>query len=307
MIKLNENNKIVIKEDKDIRLDLYLLNKYKELSRNKIQNYIKNGNFLINNKKVKTGYLLKEGDILTSKNIIINEEITYNLKPINLNLEVIYEDDDLAIINKPKDLVVHPAKTFKGTTLVNGLLYQFDKLSTINGEKRPGIIHRLDKDTSGLLIITKSNLAHKILSEDISMQKIKRYYYAICYGTFSEKTGEINMPIKRDPKDRIKMAVVKDGKESLTKFEVLEQYLHHSLLKIQLITGRTHQIRVHLSEINHPILGDETYGPKNIYGNIGQYLHAYKLKFNHPITKKEMVFETPLPKYFKDTIIKLSQ
>lgn len=289
----------------DERLDLFLTNVYPSLSRNKIQTFIKKGNFLINGKIVKTGYLLKEEDILTTKDLILNKEVDYKIEPVDLNLEVIYEDDHIAIIVKDKDLVVHPASTYKGVTLVSGLLHRFDSLSTINGENRPGIIHRLDKDTSGLLIIAKTDEAHKILSDDISKHKIKRNYYTICYGTFNEQTGTINMPIGRDPKNRVKMAVVKNGRKSLTKFQVLEEYLHHSLLDVELITGRTHQIRVHFSHINHPILGDELYGPRKVFGDKGQFLHAYKLKFNHPITKKEMEFETPLPNYFKNIISEL--
>src|SRR5690625_4446457 len=171
------------------RLDIFLTNVFPNLSRNKIQNFIKNGNFLINDQKVKTGYLLKENDILKANDLILEEELEYKIEPVDLNLEVLYEDDHLAIINKRKDLVVHPASTYKDTTLVSGLLHRFDQLSTINGENRPGIVHRLDKDTSGLLIIAKTDEAHKILSLDISKHKIKRYYYAICYGTFNEQTG----------------------------------------------------------------------------------------------------------------------
>jgi len=287
------------------RLDLFLTEIYPEISRNKIQTHIKSGLVLVNNNKVKTGYLLKEEDLVTMKPIKIDENKYLDIKPVNLNLDIIYEDDHLLIVNKPKDLVVHPAPTHEGDTLVHGLLYQVDKLSTINSKTRPGIVHRLDKDTSGLLIVAKSNEAHQILAKEISFHNVKRHYYAICYGTFSESTGTIKMPIGRDEKNRIKMAVTKDGRPSVTHFKVLEQYLNHTLLDVELETGRTHQIRVHLSAINHPILGDPLYGPKNVFGNVGQYLHAYKLSFKHPITKKEMEFETPLPNYFKEIIDQL--
>ncbi|WP_026391408.1 RluA family pseudouridine synthase [Haploplasma modicum] len=299
--------KIDIKEeDLGNRLDLVIGLKYKDLSRNKIQTFIKNGDILVNNLKVKTGHILKDGDLVTAIDLGIKEEIIYKAEKVNLNLDIIYEDDDLLVLNKPKGLVVHPASTYDGITLVNGLLYQVDKLSTINGENRPGIIHRLDKDTSGLLLVAKSDLAHKRLAKQIANHEIDRNYYAICYGTFKESTGTINMPIKRDPKDRLKMAVVKDGREALTNFKVLEQYRNHSLLELSLITGRTHQIRVHLSHIGHPILGDQTYGPRKFYGNTGQYLHAFRLSFKHPITKKFMTFETKMPDEFLEAIKDIS-
>lgn len=293
-------------EDLDKRLDMFLCELYPDLSRNKIQTFIKNGDVLVNDTKVKTGYALKESDIITANELEVKSDIEYNLEKVNMNLEILYEDDDVLVINKPKGLVVHPANSYEGDTLVNGLLYQIDRLSTINGATRPGIIHRIDKDTSGLLLIAKSNEAHVILAKDISEHKVDRNYYAICYGTFEGKTGTINMPISRDESNRLRMAVNEGGKNAVTHFEVMEQYLNHSLLKVQLETGRTHQIRVHLSEISHPILGDEVYGPRKVFGKTGQYLHAYKLVFIHPITKKEVTFETSLPNYFKDVIEQLT-
>lgn len=280
------------------RLDKVLGAVYPDISRNKLQTLIKEGEVLVNGKKVKSGYLIKENDLLE---VNIKEEVVidYKIEAVNLNLEVIYEDEHLAVINKPKGLVVHPASSYQGITLVSGLLYQFDKLSTINGENRPGIIHRLDKDTSGLLIIAKSDLAHKRLVKKLANREITRKYYAITYGNFETTYGTINMPIRRDPKNRLKMAIVKEGRESLTHFKVLEQYPNHSLLELELITGRTHQLRVHLSAIKHPILGDELYGPRKVYGNSGQYLLAYYLKFVHPITKKDLEFKLELPETFK--------
>ena len=288
------------------RLDHFLSSLYPEISRNKIQNHIKEGNVLINNTKVKTGFILKDLDVLTMKPLIIETKVNKEIIPTNLNLEIIYEDNDLAIINKPKDLVVHPAPTHDGVTLVHCILYQLNSLSSINGSNRPGIIHRLDKDTSGLLIVAKTNEAHQILAKDISEHKVKRHYYAIVYGSFSETSGTINMPIGRDLSNRTKMAVDPKGRNATTHFKVIEEYLNHSLLDVELETGRTHQIRVHLSEINHPILGDVVYGPRKVFGKIGQYLHAYKLSFIHPITKKEVTFETSLPNYFKDIITQLT-
>lgn len=288
------------------RLDHFLNNLFPEISRNKIQTHIKSGNVLINNEKVKTGFILKENDQLTMKPLVIETKINEEITPTNLNLEIIYEDQHLAIINKPKDLVVHPAPTHEGVTLVHGILFQIKPLSSINGSNRPGIIHRLDKDTSGLIIVAKTNESHQILAKEISEHKVKRHYYAIAYGSFTETKGTINMPIGRDSSNRTKMAVDPKGRVATTHFSVLEEYLNHSLLDVQLETGRTHQIRVHLATINHPILGDEIYGPRKVFGNIGQYLHAYKLSFIHPITKKEVTFETPLPNYFKDVIVQLT-
>lgn len=288
------------------RLDHFLSSIFPEISRNKIQTHIKSGNVLINDNIVKTGFILKEDDVLTMKPLNLETKVNKEIVPTNLNLEIIYEDEHLAIVNKPKDLVVHPAPTHEGVTLVHGILYQLSNLSSINGSNRPGIIHRLDKDTSGLLIIAKTNEAHQILAKDISEHKVSRHYFAIVYGAFSETKGTINMPIGRDASNRTKMAVDPKGRVATTHFNVLEEYLNHSLLEVELETGRTHQIRVHLSEISHPILGDEVYGPRKVFGKTGQYLHAYKLVFIHPITKKEVTFETSLPNYFKDVIEQLT-
>lgn len=292
-------------EDIGLRLDNYLTKLYPDISRNKLQSLIKDSLVLVNETKVKTGYIIKEEDKITIEEFDFSPVINDNHEKVNLNLEILYEDEHLVVINKPKDLVVHPAASFTGVTLVNGLLYQIDKLSTINGKNRPGIVHRLDKDTSGLMIVAKSDEAHKILAVDLSKHQVERRYYAITYGTFNETSGTINMPIKRDPHNRLKMAVVKDGRPAITHFKVKEEYLNYTLLDVELETGRTHQIRVHLSEIKHPILGDETYGPRKVYGDIGQYLHAYKLSFIHPIKKEQMSFETDLPSYFKETIVNL--
>ncbi|VEU80795.1 RluA family pseudouridine synthase [Haploplasma axanthum] len=295
--KLQLNN-----EDIGLRLDIVLLNKFPDLSRNKIQTMIKSSDVLVNNEKVKTGYILRENDEILMTEIEVAPVIDDSIEKVNLNLDIIYEDDDLLVVNKPKDLVVHPASSYKGVTLINGLVYQVDKLSTINGKNRPGIVHRLDKDTSGLMIVAKSDEAHKELAKDISKHKVVRGYYAIVYGTFENSTGTINMPIKRDPSNRIKMAALEGGRNAVTHFKVLEQYLNHSLVDVELETGRTHQIRVHMSKIGHPILGDQTYGPKKAFGKSGQFLHAYKISFMHPIKKEQMSFETELPLYFKDVI-----
>lgn len=302
MINKQKNSLQLSEEDFGERLDSVLTSYYPNISRNKLQSLIKSGDVLVNDNKVKNGYILKEEDIVTVEAFDFTVQVLDNLEKVNLDLEILYEDEDLLVVNKPKDLVVHPAASYDGVTLVNGLLYQVDKLSTINGTSRPGIVHRLDKDTSGLMIVAKSDEAHKQLVIDFSNHVVERKYYALVYGTFNETTGTINMPIKRDPNNRIKMAVVADGKPAISHFKVLEEYLNYSLLEVELETGRTHQIRVHLSEIKHPILGDDVYGPRKVYGDIGQYLHSFKVSFMHPIKKEQMSFETGLPSYFKETI-----
>lgn len=298
---------LIDEENTNTRLDLYLISEFSKVSRTKIQKAIKNGEVLVNNEQVKTGYMLKEDDLVTyMKEDDLETDNIINVEPVNLNLEIIYEDDDLLIVNKPKNLVVHPAPTFTGTTLVHGLLYHTKNLSNINGNTRPGIVHRLDKNTTGLMVVAKNDYTHEMLSKDFSERKVIKKYYAICLGTFKNQTGTIDMPIKRDDNNRLLMAVDKAGKEAITEFRVVEKYLNHSLLDIDLKTGRTHQIRVHFSAIGHPILGDDLYGPKKVYGDNGQLLHAYYLSFYHPIKKEQMTFELSLPNYFKDVIDSLT-
>lgn len=292
---------IIEEEDSNIRLDMYLLESFPKLSRTKIQKAIKAGLVLVNDTNVKTGYMLKEDDVVLYEQVE-EDSNPFDLTPVNLNLEIIYEDDDLLVVNKPKDLVVHPAPSHKGHTLVHGLMYHTNKLSTLNGDVRPGIVHRLDKNTTGLMVVAKNNETHEALSKAFSDRLVDKKYYAISYGTFKNLTGTIEMPIKRDETNRLLMTVDHDGKHALTNFEVIEKYLNHSLLDIDLVTGRTHQIRVHFKAIGHPILGDDLYGPKNSDDTSGQYLHAYYLSFMHPIKKEQMTFETPLPSYFKDVI-----
>lgn len=292
---------IIDEENTAVRLDLFLLQEFSSVSRTKLQKAIKSGEVLVNDTKVKTGYMLKEEDVVI---YIQNEDIVeeYSIEPVNLNLDIIYEDDDLLVVNKPKNLVVHPAATFKGITLVHGLLYHANKLSNINGNNRPGIVHRLDKNTTGLMVVAKNDFVHEQLSKDFSERKTIKKYYALSVGTFENVTGTIDMPIKRDENNRLLMTVAEDGKESITEFRVIEKYLNHCLLDINLKTGRTHQIRVHLKAIGHPVLGDDIYGTKKVFGTEGQFLHAYYLKFYHPIKKEQMEFELPLPNYFIDVI-----
>ncbi len=293
---------IKIKSDLQVRLDHFLVDELK-ITRSHITKLIKDGDVLVNQNKVKPGYLLKLNDEVTVGDAEIKE---LDLKPVDLNLEIVYEDEHLLVINKPKGLVVHPAKSHKDKTLVHGLLFEMEKLSNINGVFRPGIIHRIDKDTSGLMMVAKTNEAHQLLAKDLASHQIKRSYQALVHGTFEETKGTINAPVGRHPKQRIKNAVVADGKHAVTHFEVLRTFAKHSLLKCDLETGRTHQIRVHLSYINHPIVGDPLYGLKSMILASGQMLHAYKLAFNHPITKKAMTFEVSLPTEFTEFMDKLS-
>lgn len=294
-----EFQKITVKlNDKLERIDQYLTKRL-NFSRSHIKNLIEKKLVLVNDNETKANYIVKIGD-----KIIVYEEKKpeHNLNPVNLNLEVVYEDDYLAVINKPKNLIVHASDTFYGITLVNGLMYEFEKLSNEAEPLRRGIVHRLDKDTSGLLIIAKDDKTHLKLKKMFQKRNIKKEYLAICYRPFKEFKGTINKPIKRHPKKRQKMAVFKTGRSAITHYEVLAQNDSYSLVKLDLVTGRTHQIRVHLKSIHHPILGDEVYGPRKVYKNNGPYLHAYKLEFNHPITKKRLSLEAKPPKVFLDEL-----
>ncbi len=284
------------------RLDNYLNDQvFSDKSRSYVQNLIKKGLVLVNHLEVKTGYILKIHDQITIESY---EPEVLDLKPVDLKLDIVFEDDDIAVINKPQGLVVHPASSYKDATLVHGLLHQMDNLSEINGVIRPGIVHRIDKDTSGLLVVAKHDRAHQILSDMLKNHEIKRTYMAIVYGHFNEQKATIDAPIGRSPKNRLKMAVIKDGKHAITHFEVIEQFDQYALIKCQLETGRTHQIRVHLAYINHPILGDPIYGPKKVYGDTGQYLHAYQLEFDHPIKKEHLTFKVEMPSKFNDFLNK---
>lgn len=284
------------------RLDNYLNDQvFSDKSRSYVQNLIKKGLVLVNHLEVKTGYILKTHDQIT---IEAYEPEVLDLKPVDLKLDIVFEDDDIAVINKPQGLVVHPASSYKDATLVHGLLHQMDNLSEINGVIRPGIVHRIDKDTSGLLVVAKHDRAHQILSDMLKNHEIKRSYMAIVYGHFNEQKATIDAPIGRSPKNRLKMAVIKDGKHAITHFEVIEQFDQYALIKCHLETGRTHQIRVHLAYINHPILGDPIYGPKKVYGDTGQYLHAYQLEFNHPIKKEHLTFQVEMPSKFNNFLNK---
>lgn len=298
--------KLVVQDnEKGVRLDSYIASKKKELSRTNVQRLIENGNILVNNNTKKISYkVLPRDEIL----IVVPEAKETELKPQDIPIDIVYEDSSIIVVNKPKGLVVHPAVGNPDGTLVNAIMNICkDSLSGIGGEIRPGIVHRLDKDTTGLLIIAKNDKAHINLSEQIKNREVKKIYIALVRGIIPENEATINMPIGRSTKDRKKMAVVKNGKEAVTHFKVLNRFKNYTLLEIKIDTGRTHQIRVHMSEIGYPIVGDMVYSNgKNEFGVEGQMLHAKSLDFKHPITGKQMHLEADIPKYFKDIIENLS-
>ena len=292
--------KIIINEEQQgKRIDGVISAYTTELSRNTVQRLIEEEQIKVNGNKIKPSYKTNLNDEI---DINIPKAKEIDLKPQNIPLEVLYEDNDIIVINKPKGMVVHPANGNPDGTLVNAIMAKCkDSLSGIGGEIRPGIVHRLDKDTSGVIIVAKNDKAHIKLSEDLKNHKIKKTYIALVRGIIKENEATINMPIGRSKQDRKKMAVDKNGKEAITHFKVLKRYNEkYTLLEINIETGRTHQIRVHLSHIGYPIIGDDTYSNgKNEWGVIGQCLHAKSLKFEHPITGKEMLIEADLPEYFQ--------
>ena len=295
---------IVLEEDKGQRLDTYIAKIDENITRTSSQRLIEEENILVNGKKQKVSYKIQNNDKIT---IEIPEPKQIELKAQNIPLDVIYEDSDIIVINKPKGMVVHPANGNPDGTLVNAILSRCkDSLSGIGGEIRPGIVHRLDKDTSGLLIVAKNDKSHVKMSEQIKNHEVKKTYIALVRGVLKENEATINMPIGRSNTDRKKMAVVKNGKNAITHIKVIKRYNKYTLLEINIETGRTHQIRVHLSHIGFPVVGDYTYSNgKNEFGIIGQCLHAKALDFKHPITQKEIHLEAPLPEYFRDILNKL--
>ena len=283
------------------RVDKVISEKYEDISRMTAQRLIEEGNVFINDKKPKTSYKLNLNDIIT---INIEEPKSIEIKEENIPLDIIYEDDDILVINKQKGLVVHPGNGNLDGTLVNAIMYHCkDSLSGIGGRIRPGIVHRIDKDTSGLLIIAKNDKSHIILSNALKNHEIKKTYIALVRGVIKENEATINMPIARSTKDRTKMAVSKNGKNAVTHIKVIERFDGYTLLEINIETGRTHQIRVHLSQIGFPIVGDGVYSNgKNPFGIEGQCLHSKRLEFVHPISKNKLVLEAKLPDYFEKVI-----
>lgn len=282
--------------ENDIRIDKYLSNNT-ELSRTLISKMIDNGYILVNGKKTKNNYKVKENDIISIDDSF-KEEI--NIEPEEMDLDIVYEDNDIMIINKPSGIVVHPGNgNYKGT-LVNGLMHYTNNLSDVNGEIRPGIVHRIDKDTSGLIIVAKNNKTHEILGDYFKNKSITRTYIALVKGEIGTNSGTIDAPIGRSDKDRKKMAVTaKNSKNAITHFTVLKRYKGYTLIKCKLDTGRTHQIRVHMAYIGHPVYNDPVY-TNDKCSDFGQFLHSYSMEFIHPITKEKMYFECPLPEYFSE-------
>ena len=285
---------IVLSEDSGKRIDKFICEKA-EMSRSLCKDCFEKGLITVNGKVVKQSYSLKENEIVVMEEFELEE---YEIIPEDLNLTYVYNDNDLCVVNKPSGMVVHPSLGHTSGTLVNALMYHVDSLSDINGVYRPGIVHRIDKDTSGLLIVCKNNKSHNEIAKQLKDKTSKREYYALVYGTFEHSKGRIEAPIGRDPKERQRQAVVENGKHAVTHFTVLETFEGFSLLSCRLETGRTHQIRVHLAYIGHPVVGDQLYGPKKVIGKNGQYLHAKTIGFVHPTTNEYMEFDSELPSDF---------
>ncbi len=287
-----------IKVEKDeIRLDNFLAS-YLEVSRSQVTKMIKNKEILVNDKLVKPGFMLKQGD-----DINIDHNYDDNITPEKMNLDIVYEDDDVLVVNKANGVVVHPGAGNNHGTLVNGLMYH-TKLSDINGDSRPGIVHRIDAYTTGLLMIAKNNKAHEFLANELALKKTYRKYIALVWGVISNDTGLIDAPIGRSKNDRKKMAVRGDGKKAITHFKVLERYSNATLIELKLETGRTHQIRVHMDYISHPVVNDPVYGNRKLFDETGQCLHAKELGFTHPKTHEFMMFQSELPDCFLNILDK---
>ena len=288
-----------------IRLDNYLTEKLPEYSRSYIQKFLEDGQILVNGRPSKSNYKLRNGDLIT---VTIPEAEPLDVEPEDIPLDIVYEDSDVIVINKPKGMVVHPAPGHIHGTMVNALLYHCkDSLSSINGIMRPGIVHRIDMDTTGLRVACKNDTAHRIMSDKFKIHDIHRVYTAIVYNHFQNESGTIDKPIARHKTERKKMAIDPNGRRAVTHYTVIENLKQNfSLINCELETGRTHQIRVHMASINHPLLGDSVYGPKQKpFQTQGQVLHAGVLGFVHPITNQYMEFHADLPDYFESILRKL--
>lgn len=291
-------------DDKGIRIDKYLSTAMPDKSRSYIQKLIKDEAVFADLKPVKSNYKINPNQTIK---VYLPEPVSLDIQPENIPLDIVYEDNDVILINKPKNMVVHPSAGHESHTVVNALLYHCkDNLSTINGVMRPGIVHRIDKDTTGIIIICKNDKAHQSLADQLKVHSITRKYHALVYNNFTEDEGCVNAPIGRSPQDRKKMAVnYKNGKEAVTHYRVLERFGKYTYIECMLETGRTHQIRVHMASIGHPLLGDAVYGPKKcpVKNLQGQTLHAMVLGFIHPRTGAYMEFEAPLPEYFSNLLL----
>lgn len=292
----------IYEEDLDKRLDVFMAERG-NITRSASQKLLKDGMVTVNGVVANKNYKIKNNDLVEFD---LPDTVECENAPQDIALDIVYEDEYLLVVNKPKGMVVHPAPGNPDNTLVNALLYHCgDSLSGINGVIRPGIVHRIDKDTSGLLVVAKNDVAHVSLAEQIKSHTFDRFYEAVCCGRFREKKGTIDAPIGRHPKDRKKMAIVSNGRNAVTHYEVISEYNGFSHVKFRLETGRTHQIRVHASSKGHPIAGDTLYGARDKLGLVGQCLHAKTISFVHPITNELMNFDSDLPEYFANTLSKI--
>lgn len=293
------NSYVITEDDKGIRLDKLLSDLNNDASRTQVQLWIKDNYVKVNGETVKSNYRCQLEDAIEWQ---IPDPVEVEIKPENIPLDIRYEDSHVLVVNKPKGMVVHPSAGHSSNTLVNALLHHCQDLSGINGLIRPGIVHRIDKDTSGLLVVAKSDVAHEHLSNQLKDKKMERKYRAIVHGEIPHDYGTIEAPIGRDPKDRQRMAVVDGGKSAVTHFNVLERFENYTYIECVLETGRTHQIRVHMRYIGFPLAGDPKYGQRKTMDIGGQALHAYSLKFIHPVTQEELEFETELPEVMKSVL-----
>ena len=294
-----EKKNFQIDKENSVRVDVFLSEKL-EYTRSRVKKLCDDGCVFVNGKQVKANKVLKAGDIIE---ITLPEVKNLDLEPENIPLDIVYQDEDLAVINKPQGLTVHAGSGTNGSTLVNALLYHLDNLSGINGVIRPGIVHRIDKNTSGLLVVAKNDVSHLALAKQLEDKTCHRVYLALLEGVVKQDKGRIDTFINRSNKDRTKMAVTDFGRQAITDYKVIKRYKEHTLCEFSLKTGRTHQIRVHAKHIGHPVVGDKEYGYKNQKFKLeGQLLHAYKLEFVHPTTGETVSFTAPLPDYFEKVI-----
>ncbi|PRY83305.1 RluA family pseudouridine synthase [Alkalibacterium olivapovliticus] len=281
------------------RLDKFLNDQLPDNSRSQIQSWIKDEQVTVNGEPSKANYKVQKDDLI---DISVPDPVEIDAKPEDIAIDIVYQDEDVVVVNKPQGMVVHPSLGHENHTLVNALLYHIKDLSGINGKIRPGIVHRIDKDTSGLLMVAKNDVAHEKLAEQLSEKTARREYIGLVHGVIENDKGTIDAPIGRDPKNRKKFTVIENGKPSVTHFEVLERFKEFTLLKLQLETGRTHQIRVHLAYIGFKMAGDPLYGPRKTLPGNGQFLHATSLSFEHPRTGERLSFTVPLPDIFEETL-----
>ena len=300
---MRELSYIVSEEDAKMRLDKYLAANEESLSRSRIQSLVEEGQVRVNGNVQKANYKVKANDTIVLE---VEDDRELEVEPENIPLDIRYEDEDVSVINKPKGMVVHPANGNQNGTLVNALLYHCKDLSGINGVLRPGIVHRIDKDTTGLLIVAKNDMAHTSLSKQLQTKTVNRLYYALVHGVIPHDFGTIDAPIGRDVNDRQKMAVTAtNSKDARTHFKVIERFKDYTLVECRLETGRTHQIRVHMQYIGHPVVGDEKYSYRKTMKTGGQLLHAHQLTFVHPRTNETMTIEAPLPAQFEEILEEL--